>query len=273
MDGLPDRVALGTMHGKERAIAPPLAELGIRIERAVIDTDRFGTFSGDVLRSGNMLEAARAKARAAAEATGLSVALASEGAYGPHPYIPFLPLGRELLLWLDTRTGREIVEVLTDDQPCYDQQRIDDAALVCGFVSRIGFPTTAAIVQTSSAAPPIAKGIIDREALDAAVAAALAATGSALVQTDMRAHMNPRRMKVIGDLARRLAGRLSTLCPACAAAGFGFLRSLPGLKCCDCGTETGLIAADVHGCTACGHTDSHPRVAKADPANCPFCNP
>lgn len=271
--GLSDRVALGTMHGKEVAIAPPLAALGIVVQRAGIDTDRFGTFAGDVPRAGSMLEAAQAKARAAASATGLRFALASEGAYGPHPQIPFLPFGRELLLWLDTETGREIVETLADDRPSYDQQTASTIAEAEGFLSRIGFPASAVIVQSPRALPPVAKGVTDREVLAAAIAAAKAVAGSALLQTDMRAHMNPRRMSVIADLARRLARRLATPCPACGAAGFGLLRSIPGLPCSDCGGETGLTGADLLGCTACGHEQRLARTGEADPAHCPHCNP
>lgn len=271
--GLPQRVALGTMHGKEAAIAPPLAALGIVVQRAEIDTDRFGTFTGDVARAGTMLDAARAKARAASEAAGLAVALASEGAYGPHPHVPYLPFGRELLLWLDTATGREIVEMAVDDRPCHDQQSVEDPAAAEGFLSRIGFPATAVIVQEELAAPPVAKGITDRAALDAAIAAVCARRGRALLLTDMRAHVNPRRMAVIGELAARLAQRLATPCPLCAAPGFGCLRPVPGLACSECGAETALVAADLHGCTACGHEDLRPRAGQADPAHCPYCNP
>ena len=53
---LPDRVALGTMHGKEAVIAPPLAALGVTVVLAEVETDRFGTFSGDVPRAGSMIE-------------------------------------------------------------------------------------------------------------------------------------------------------------------------------------------------------------------------
>ncbi|NHB77752.1 hypothetical protein [Rhodobacter calidifons] len=60
---LPGRVALGTMHGKAAAIAPPLARLGIAVVVPEgLDTDRFGTFTGEVPRAGGMVEAARAKA-------------------------------------------------------------------------------------------------------------------------------------------------------------------------------------------------------------------
>jgi hypothetical protein len=89
MDGLPDIVALGTIHGKEHAVAPPLATIGVAVLLADLKTDRFGTFAGDVARTGTMLDAARAKAHAASKATGLPVARASEGAHGPHPFVPF----------------------------------------------------------------------------------------------------------------------------------------------------------------------------------------
>lgn len=271
--GLPDRVALGTMHGKEAAIAPPLATIGVAVLLADLNTDRFGTFAGDVPRTGTMLDAARAKARAAAKATGLPVALASEGAYGPHPFVPFLPFGRELLLWLDTRTQREIVATITDTQPSYDQESVSDLAAASDFLTRIGFPATGVIVQPSVGAAPVAKGLTDRTALDRAITATLMSSGTALLQTDMRAHMNPRRMSVISDLARLLAQRLATPCTVCAAPGFGRLRVLPGLPCRDCGTETGLIAAELHGCTACGHELRLSVAGETEPAHCPYCNP
>lgn len=270
---LPPAVALGTMHGKEAVIAPPLAALGITLRRADIDTDRFGTFAGDVARSGTMQEAARAKARAAANALGLDVGLASEGAYGPHPHIPFLPLGHELLLWHNTLTGHEIVETLTDDRPVFDQQTVQHPAEADPFLSRIGFPTTGVIIQAAPSGMPAAKGVTERATLNTAIATCLAATGCALLQTDMRAHMNPRRLAVIGDLAQRLAQRLAIPCPDCAAPGFGRLRAVPGLACRDCGAKTGLIAADIDGCTACGSETIRPHAGAADPAHCPDCNP
>ncbi len=271
--GLPDRAALGTMHGKETVIAPPLAALGVSVLCAPIDTDRFGTFSGDVARAGSMLDAARAKARAATEATGLAAGIASEGAYGPHPHLPFLAMGTELLLWLDRRTGQEVTEMTTDSQPVYDSLTVTNADVATGFLARAGFPATAVTVQAAPDAAPLAKGLTDRAAVDAAIAQAIAATGQAIVGTDMRAHMNPRRMSVIAGLAQRLARRLGTPCPACAAPGFGRVRSLSGLPCADCGAPTDGVAAEIFGCTACLHEQARPRAGHADPAHCPLCNP
>jgi hypothetical protein len=164
-------------------------------------------------------------------------------------------------------------ETLIDDRPVFDQQTIIYARDADAFLSRIGFHATGMIAQAVPSMMPAAKGVTDRATLDAAITACLAATGSALLQTDMRAHMNPHRIAVIGDLAQRLAFRLANPCPNCAAPGFGRLRTVAGLSCRDCGTETSLIAADIHGCTACGSETIRPRAGEADPTHCPYCNP
>lgn len=132
---LPSRVALGTMHGKAAVIAPPLSALGIGVVvPEALDTDRFGTFSGEVARVGTMEQAARAKARAAVAMTGLPVGIASEGAYGPHPVVPFLALAQEMILWHEAATGREIVEVQRDDRPAYDNALLSGVDEVVGFL-------------------------------------------------------------------------------------------------------------------------------------------
>lgn len=276
---LPPRVALGTMHGKAAVIAPPFSALGVVIEVPEgLDTDRFGTFSGEVARVGTMEQAARAKARAAIDQTGLRVGLASEGAYGPHPVVPFLAIGQEMLLWHEADTGREIVEMLRDDRPTYDQALVASVEEARSFLARIAFPLVAVVVATEGASRPVAKGLTDPRVVEEAVAEAIARSesGRARLVTDMRAHLNPRRMDVIGDLARRLAARLACPCPACGAPGWGRLRLEAGLPCGDCGTATGLIRDEILGCTACGAeaAQSFPGAADwADPGHCPICNP
>jgi hypothetical protein len=277
---LPNRAALGTMHGKAAAIAPPMARLGITLEVPDgLDTDRFGTFTNETPRLGTMDDAVRAKACAAIAATGLSVGIASEGAYGPHPWIPFLPIGREVLLWRNEETGHEVIERLTDEAPCYDNATVFSTDEAATFLASIGFPRTAVIVAPGGpGAAPLAKGLQDPEAVDDAIQRALnlSGTGGAFLQTDMRAHLNPRRMETIGRLAERLAARLGTGCPVCAAPGWGLLRVETGLPCSWCDGPTLLVRAEIHGCTLCGSEKSLPRTdgaCTADPGHCPTCNP
>jgi hypothetical protein len=84
---------LATMHQKEQVIAPILEHLGIKIVVPQgLNTDEFGTFSRDIKRPGDQLQAARLKAERAMALTGLTLAFASEGSFGPHPSIPYLGL-------------------------------------------------------------------------------------------------------------------------------------------------------------------------------------
>lgn len=273
----PDRVALATVHGKEAAIAPPLARLGIAVVvPPSLDTDRFGTFSGEIARTGTMLDAARAKADAAMEATGLAVAIASEGSYGPHPVIPLLARGQELMLWWDRRSGQEIVETLIDDAPAFDTATVTDLAEADAFLSRIGFPDVAVVIAAAQLLQnPVAKGVRDRDEI-AATVGRLARVGPVLLATDMRAHMNRRRMETIARLSERFAERIARPCPVCAAPGWGVLRIEPGLPCAACGTPTPVARGEVFGCTACGTTRFVPRAdgrTEADPGHCVLCNP
>ncbi|MFP1630413.1 DUF6671 family protein [Zhengella sp. ZM62] len=277
---LPSRVALGTMHGKEAVIAPPLRALGIALEvPGSLDTDRFGTFTGETARAGSMKDAAREKALAAMRATGLRFGIASEGSYGPHPQIPLIAAGIEILLWKDDVTGYEIVEQLADETPVFAHVETRNAGDAGGFLERAGFPDTGLIVAPLSCrTSPLAKGIRDRTTLDRLVTEAALASdcGMAFVQTDMRAHMNPRRMKMIGKLAERMAARLAMSCSSCGAPGWGQLRTEPGLPCDWCGGPTLLLKHEIHGCPACGATEEIPRrdgLARADPRYCPACNP
>ena len=279
---LPQRAVLGSMHAKEAALRAPFRRIGVELlVPGGFDTDRWGSFAGDVQRRGSMEEAARAKARAAMIMTGLPVGLASEGSYGPHPFIPFLPLGLELLIWIDDENGVEIVETMSDPAPCFDHLTVRSAAEAEAFLQRTGFPETGLIVAPFANAGPLpatAKGVRARAELDEAVASAgcRSPEGLAVIQTDMRAHMNPKRMSTIASLGERLVQRLATPCPACRSPGFGKMRPGPGLPCSWCGTPTHEPSGEQRVCETCGHAVFTPRIDgrdSADPGACPACNP
>ncbi len=104
-------IALLTRHGKERVIAPALEPaLGCRVELVTgYDTDRLGTFTREIPRAGSQLEAARRKARIGMELSGLSLGLASEGAFGPDPMAGLFPWNVEIVVFIDDEAGIEIV--------------------------------------------------------------------------------------------------------------------------------------------------------------------
>ena len=265
---------IATMHGKAAAFAPPLERLGFTVQTPEgFETDRFGTFSGEVERQGDMLDAARAKARAAFSYSGAGAnwVIASEGAFGPSPLIPMLAEAKELALAWRPDDDLEIVANRASFETNFAHLDIAPKADLEGFLSRAGFPEHAVIVRAGDAVR--AKGVTDRAALDRLIAQSDAPVR---LETDMRAHLNPTRMTEIAMLAEELAVRLATPCPACTAPGFGRSGVETGLPCQACGTPTELVAREVWSCVACGHQEKRDRSdgrTCADPGECPACNP
>lgn len=280
-------VALATKHGKERAIERPLqAALGLQVVVPPnLDTDALGTFSGEVERVGTPREVALQKARLGMAAAKLPHGLASEGSFGPHPLIPFLPIGQELLVFIDDVLGIEVSEFLVVEDTNFNHHVAAPGDDVTDFLQRVGFPSHAVIARPNIARPDAAwdrhvlfKGLTELATLREAIAVSAAASpdGRAHIETDMRAHLNPTRMASIRKLAFRLARRLATVCPACGTPGWGRIDVQLGLPCMDCGTPTDLVRSEILGCAACDHRSSQPRPdgrSHAEPGQCPYCNP
>lgn len=273
------RVALLTQHGKQRAMAPLLAEaLGLEVCHVTgFDTDRLGTFTREIPRPGSQLDAARSKARLGMELAGLGLGLASEGAFGPDPYTGLLPWNTEVVLFLDAELGIEVVGMAggpSNFAHCLTG-RWDEAA---AFAHGADFPAHWLIVRPEGQDDPrIRKGIDNWTAFQEAFHQACreAANGRAFVETDMRAHANPRRMRLIEQAARDLVDKLRAACPACGCPGYRPLRRESGLPCADCGMPTREARADILGCARCGHEErrERPGSGHASPERCDYCNP
>ena len=274
------RVALATLHGKAFALAPALGAVGLRIEPVAVDTDALGTFAGEIERSGTPREVVIEKARRGMAASGLRLGIATEASFGPDPVLGFLPVHHELLAFVDEHHGQVLVLESSSHDTNWQSKTVRSLEQAEPLLLAAGFPEHAVLVKPNAFSPglPVAKGLRERAAVAAAIetAAMLSSDGLARVETDMRAHCNPTRMRRIAALGRQLAQRLATPCPACAAPGFGCHSTRPGLPCSDCGAATELARAEHHVCAACGHAEERPRAdgrRTADPGACPFCNP
>lgn len=273
--------ALGTMHGKERAIAPPLRDrLGVDVVVPPgFDSDRFGTFTRDVPRVGNQLEAARLKALAAMETAGLDLGVASEGSFGPHPVMPFVPADLELVVLVDRANGLEIVGRHLTTDAVFGHAWVAGAEEAVDFAKTVGFPDHTLVVRRDPDDPRgLVKGIADEGSLRATVERLLAAStdGRVFLESDLRAHRNPTRMAAIAEAARALAATARRGCPACGAPGFEVVDRRPGLPCAWCRLPTDLTLALVYGCQRCDHRAEAGRPdgrEQAKPAECPNCNP
>jgi hypothetical protein len=283
------RVALATRHGKEKVIARALRHgLGAELLHVTsVDTDALGTFCGGVQRQGTALEACIAKAEAALNSGHTPLAIASEGSFGPHPHLPFLAAGLECMVFLDRERGLRINEQALARRTNFAHRLVDPSTTTGAdpefqrWLGQVGFPSHALIVRPhrgTASSGAVVKGLGLWEALAPAITTAAAASsdGLALVETDMRAHLNPTRMAAIRRLAFRLVRRLAQVCPACQTPGWGVVDQRQGLRCGDCGLPTALVCTVVWGCQRCDHQEEHPRpdgLLRADPGHCQWCNP
>jgi hypothetical protein len=120
------------------------------------------------------------------------------------------------------------------------------------------------------------KGIRDMNTLDMALKTGFQQDQQLLLATDMRAMMNPTRMKILAELAHKLSLRIAQSCPACLTPGFGFKTTEGNLPCSLCGSLTTFYHREVWGCIVCSHQVLQPRrdsLIKADPTYCNYCNP
>lgn len=275
--------ALGTKHGKERVIGPALdAELEIRVEVArELDTDRFGTFAREIPRRGTALETARAKARAAIETHGgARFGLSSEGSFGPHPSVPFVAGGVEIVLLFDRETGLELTGLDVTLETNFASASVSSVDEALSFAAGVSFPSHGLIVMASSdgkpePTPSMTKGILDRGELERVVREMLRVHGEAWLETDMRAHLNPTRMRSVERAVKALAGAAKSPCPDCACPGYVAVERVGGLPCADCGEPTGRARAEVLGCSGCGRREERalPGASHATAFECPLCNP
>lgn len=272
------RVALLTQHGKESVIAPVLKTLlGCGVEKVSgFDTDIFGTFTRDIARDGNQLEAARKKARTGMTLSGLPIGLASEGTFGPDPFSFMLPYNSELLIWIDDRLGIEVVAT-SSGKTNLAHRVINSWADAESFARSAGFPEHHLIVRPGNENHhAFRKGLVDWPSLQDAVSWArnLDPSQQVFIETDMRASANPTRMENIRLAAEELARRLNSLCPSCGTPGFAKAGVIRGLPCEDCGSPTKEAKADIHRCVRCEHQNEVARERTfAEAGNCGYCNP
>lgn len=275
-------IALTTKHGKDRAVSLPL-RLGLGARLVVpegIDTDALGTFTGEIPRVGIPRETAARKARLGMAALGIPLGLASEGSFGPDPAVPFIAIDHELLVFIDDELGIAVCEQILTTETNYACADVASVAELEAFLRRAHFPSHAVIVRPRTGGGPadIHKGIQSLAGLETAfaMAARRSEDGLARIETDMRAHVNPSRARVIRHLAFTLARRVRTHCPACDTPGWGRVDVVPGLPCRWCGSPTDLVWHEIHACPRCDHREHRPRsddLTVADPGQCSYCNP
>lgn len=237
------RCVIATMHGKEQIIQPILENrFGLICELpGGLDTDQFGTFSGEIERRGSQVEAALLKIKQAFEQSDAAFAIASEGSFGPHPQLGFVPADIETIV-CSSRSGElQIIATEMSTATNFGSANVTSSVQLLDFAKISGFPEHGLILKLTGLNGEIIglkKGIQDQAGLLEEYERLWRQAGTLVVETDMRAHMNPSRRKVIASVAEKLALKMASGCPACNFPGYEVVTYQPGLPCDTCGQAT-----------------------------------
>ncbi|MBE99675.1 DUF6671 family protein [Flavobacterium coralii] len=268
-----------TKHRKEQVLAPLFEKaLGVKcIVADKYDTDALGTFSGETERKDDAYTTARKKCHEAMDLYGCDLAIASEGSFGPHPAIFMAPADDELVLFIDRKNGLEIYARELSLNTNFNASEINNREELDAFLNRVKFPSHGVIVKKEQHnTEGMVKGITSPDLLYPLFDGLLGQNGSVFLETDMRAMHNPTRMEVIATAARKLAAKISSLCPQCSTPGFDITAAEPGLPCGQCRYPTASVLRYVYSCSKCSYTkeELYPHNKKyEDPMYCDMCNP
>lgn len=272
-------VLLASMHKKEIAIAEVFEKnLGCKIIIAEkFDTDQFGTFSGEVSRELSAYDTLKKKAVTAANIFDYDYVISSEGSFGPHPYM-FANCDTEMLLFYDRKLDIFIADYeisldtnhaqLTLTQKNYKTNNYVE------WLKNVKFPSHALIIKSKSNS--IYKGIVSLLDLERIIDKELSISDELMLETDMRAMLNPTRMNLIKLLANKLSQRITRLCKKCLTPGFGNISTSGNLKCNICYQETKKPKYRDTKCLKCKYFERieiTPGLEFGDPTYCDYCNP
>lgn len=272
------QIALATKHGKLAQIAPAFEAL-IEFELVVaeVDTDRFGTFSGEVPRTISPKDAAIAKARAGAAELGLDFGLASEGSIGAHPQFPFVNSNQEVLALVSRSRGFSVVESFVSADIVAKSKTLNSTENLSDLPNGFDLPNHGVIVSARFADElQVEKGIREVGNLLAAVTNMFERGANEVrVESDFRAMMSPSRQRNIAKCAEKLVARIASRCPSCNEIGWGRTGFEYGLPCGDCFALVATAAsAEKLGCVACDHVEIVSLgLETIDASRCDICNP
>lgn len=270
---------IASKHEKERVIAPLVVEaLGIKdVFISDFDTDSLGTFSGEINRKDDPITTVRNKCLKAMELSGCDLAIANEGSFGPHPSYFFCTANEEFIVLMDQKNRLEILERVISTETNFDAKTITSEEELLAFCGNVQFPSHGVILRPAKDDyTQILKGIQDIQVLKEAYKQLSSNYSTVYIETDMRAHMNPTRMKVIEAATKKLIEKIKSTCPICNLPGYSITEAQPGLPCQQCHLPTKSTISYIYSCVGCGHEQEkkypHGKTSE-DPMYCDVCNP
>lgn len=270
---------IATKHDKQKVIAPIVeAELSVSTFTPTdFDTDLMGTFTGEIEREHDPISTLRKKCLWGMEKYQIDLGIASEGSFGPHPSVFFIPTDDEWVIMIDKKNNMEIIERHLSTETNFCGQEIASVEELRSFADKALFPTHRLVLRNEkNGDKKIIKGIGCWKDLVASFQEVMEKYGTAFAETDMRAMYNPTRMNTIGVVVKKLVDRIKNPCPVCDTPGFGITGSEPGLPCEYCKTPTRSTLYIEYNCNQCSFSMKekypHGRFTEQQ-MYCDVCNP
>ena len=273
------KLLIATMHGKEKVLAPIFEKkLKVHCELAVgFDTDQFGTFSGEIERTEDPVQTARIKCKTASENFGYDLVLSSEGSFGPHPGLIFIPADEEFLFLFDAQNQLEIIARNLSTSTNFSSRDIRTVTELMEFAKAVKFPEHGLILKAGhDQDKQVIKGIQDENQLLESFRSMMKRNCMVTVDTDMRAFCNPTRMRVILETAELLVRKIESVCPQCGMPGYDVVKVQAGLPCSLCYSKTRSTLSYKYCCQSCNFREvvNYPHgKTHEDPMYCDYCNP
>ena len=271
-------ISLLTKHKKEKVIEPLFTKAfnSNFITVNTFDTDQLGTFTRDIPRYGNQLDAARKKAQIAMELSGAKYGIGSEGSFNQDPYTGIIPINHEIVIFVDSVLNIEIVGHARASS-ISNHGLVKTWQELSKFARLNKFPKHHLVIRPDHQDHPVfEKGIDNLDKLKEKFNEALKLSKKkrVFVEHDLRAFANPTRMRNIKEATKNLILKMKSLCPKCHTPGFWINRSQTGLPCAICEMPSNQIMAKIYTCLKCDYEKEEVvKNKKADPAKCNFCNP
>jgi len=271
-------ISLLTKHKKEKVIEPLFTKAfnSNFITVNTFDTDQLGTFTRDIPRYGNQLDAARKKAQIAMKLSNTKYGVGSEGSFNQDPYTGIIPINHEIVIFVDSVLNIEIVGHARASS-ISNHGLVKTWQELSKFARLNKFPKHHLVIRPDHQDYPVfEKGIDNLDKLKEKFNEALKLSKKkrVFVEHDLRAFANPTRMRNIKEATKNLILKMKSLCPKCHTPGFWINRSQTGLPCAICEMPSNQIMAKIYTCLKCDYEKEEVvKNKKADPAKCNFCNP
>jgi hypothetical protein len=185
--------------------------------------------------------------------------------------VPWLTVNRELVVLVDRQHDWVLEGWATSVETSAARRDVTTDAEVQAFCQRVGFPAQGVIIR---AGEQLYKECVTAESLEACVTSLLRQHDVIQLETDLRAHRNPKRRAVIRLATEQLVANARRLCPACGSPGMRVVETIYGLPCEWCGVPTHQRKAEVFGCVRCAYREEQlcgDGVVSAE--HCEMCNP